>query len=134
MPFPTDDNFSAFCFLAWAGLHTEFCGNLRTLTEHILSKWGIPWRWEGRSIRKSPYSSVIACAELFLLRFVLVWHSTFTKAPVRISTYIIFNNACYCFQVLCTSNTKPLPSQVKIKTQVELFRWKDLAFHLSGIY
>lgn len=81
IPLPTDENFSPLRFLTNAGRHIEFFGMRRTLTEHIFCKLGIPWRWEGRSIRNSPYSSVVACAEPDML-LQGVWHLTATTAPI----------------------------------------------------
>lgn len=54
------------------------------MTTHLLPKFGIAWRWEGRSMRKSPNSSVLTSTQFDLLVFPLVWHETATKAPVKI--------------------------------------------------
>jgi hypothetical protein len=50
--------------------------------EHVFSKLGTAWSWEGRSTTKSPNSSVTpCCAHLDLLFFPWLWHLTATKAP-----------------------------------------------------
>lgn len=82
MLLPTDDSLSPFCFLTWAGRQGEFFGTRRTVMEHVFSRLGTAWSWEGRSTTKSPNSSVTpCCAHLDLLFFPWWWHLTATKAP-----------------------------------------------------
>lgn len=86
MLFPTDDSLIPFCFLTEAGLQGELFGILRTLIEHVFSRLGMAWRWEGRSMMKSPNSSVTPTANPDLLFFPPFWQLTATKAPTNFKT------------------------------------------------
>lgn len=84
IPFPTDDNCIALCLRGKAVWQREFFGKWITLTRHNFSKFEIAWRWEGMSMRKSPYSSVVPFAQFDFILLPLVWHETTTEAPVGI--------------------------------------------------
>lgn len=83
IPFPDDVSFILMCLLVnrlWQG---DILGRWTILTTHLFSMFEIAWRWEGRSMRKSPYSSVFPLTQFDLLLFLLLSHETATNAPVN---------------------------------------------------
>lgn len=80
-PSPISDSVIPLCLLLNAGLQGEPLGSLWIPTQQIFSKLGIPWRLEGRSNKKSPFSSVVLWNWLDCLVFRPGWQETATDAP-----------------------------------------------------
>lgn len=86
-PFLTDESFILVWWPLRAWWQGEVFGRWRILTMHFFSIFGTAWRWEGRSMRKSPYSSVLPFVQSDLLVFFPVLHETIIDAP-DISIYV----------------------------------------------